>query len=136
MRSPQEIAEKWLRVTMGRVVDYENGVKNPKKSWEKETASAAARFSAAATDPSTITHYNTGIRKAGDAKWQANTIQKGIKNWETSIGTNEGNYAESITKYVDVISTLKLPEKYTPGDPRNLARMKAICEALRAAKDA
>ncbi|GAH40187.1 unnamed protein product, partial [marine sediment metagenome] len=81
VKSASKIAEKWARVTPERTVDYEEGVRNPSKDWEKETLDAEGRYEAGIKASITRKAFGKGVKKVGTAKQQSKTILKGLIRW-------------------------------------------------------
>ncbi|MBA7522316.1 hypothetical protein ES705_14434 [subsurface metagenome] len=130
VKSASEIAKKWARVTPDRIADYEDGVRNPQKDWEKETLDAEENYEAGIKDAITRKAFGRGVRKAGTAKQQAASIIKGIPRWPEGVRGAEGAMKDGMGPVVDVLSKLTLPKRYPTGDPRNIERVKAIQVAL------
>ncbi|GAI64762.1 unnamed protein product, partial [marine sediment metagenome] len=67
-KSAIDIAKKWVRVTSERTEDYEEGVNNPAKDWEKETLAAEGRYEAGIKDSIIRKAFGKGVKKVGTAK--------------------------------------------------------------------
>ncbi len=130
IKSAADIARKFISVTPGRASDYAEGVANPTKSWAKETADAAARYDAAVTAAIGRKAFQKGVAKSGDAKWQENSIQKGVPRWPVGVAGAEKAYAEGFAPFQSVIAGLTLPPRGPAGDPSNINRVAVIAAAL------
>ncbi|MQY78101.1 MAG: hypothetical protein GH151_02735 [Bacteroidetes bacterium] len=130
VKSAAKIAEKWARVTPERTVDYEEGVKNPAKDWEKETIAAEARFEAGIKDAIARKAFSKGVKKVGTSKQQSKTILKGIPRWPEGVRGAEDDMLKGMEPVVKTLEALTLPERYPTGDPRNIKRVEAIQQAL------
>jgi len=130
VKSAAKIAEKWGRVTPERTVDYEEGVKNPSKDWEKETIAAEARYEAGIKDAMTRKAFGKGVKKVGTAKQKSKTILKGIPRWPEGVRGAVDDMQKGMEPVVKTLEALTLPERYPAGDPRNIARVAAIQQAL------
>lgn len=130
------IARKWASVTPLRSADYEEGVKNPTKDWARETAAAADSYKAGVQAAITEGRFAKGVTRAGSEKWQQNAATKGVQRWGPGVAGAERTYAEGFEPYRQAISGLTLPPRFARQDPRNLERVKAVVNAMIAAKKA
>jgi len=126
----KEIAKKWARVTPERTEDYEDGVRNPRRDWEKETADAEDNYEDGVKKAITRKAFGKGVKKCGTAKQQRKSIEKGIPHFGEGVALAENDMAEGMEPVVRVLEAIKLPKKYSKGDPRNLERVKIISDAL------
>ena len=130
IKSAAAIAKKWARVTPDRVDDYEDGVRNPMKDWEKETLGAEDNYEAGIKEAIARKGFGKGVRKAGTQKQQQASILKGIPRWPEGVRGAEKDMQNGMEAVVEVLSNLTLPKRYPTGDPRNIERVKAIQQAL------
>lgn len=128
--SAAEIAAKWARVTPERTEDYENGVRNPRKNWETETLAAEKNYEKGVQDAINRKGFGKGVKKAGLAKQQGNSISKGIPRFGEGVRMGEPAMASGMEDVVRTLQAVKLPAKYPKGDPRNYERVRAIGDAL------
>ncbi|RLG91230.1 hypothetical protein DRO34_04370 [Candidatus Bathyarchaeota archaeon] len=134
IRSAQEIAEKWARVTPGRSSDYEAGVKSPKKDWETETANAESAWEGGIQNAIAEKRFVKGVREAGTAKWQAKATTLGVSRWGPGVAAAKDDYARGFAPYRDIIERITLPPRKPKGDPSNIDRVRIIAMALHEAK--
>ena len=126
----QEIAKKWARVTPERVEDYDAGVRNPKRNWETETLAAEGNYEKGVTSAISRKGFGKGVKAAGLAKQQGNSITKGIPRFGEGVRIAESTMAASMEKVVNTMKSVSLPPKYPKGDPRNYERVRAVGDAL------
>jgi len=134
IKSADEIADKWSRVTPGRREDYEKGVRSPKRDWATNAKAAEPRYVEGVTAAAQAGRYGKGVDKAGTEKWKKKAIDLGVKRWGPGVTAAKDDYKSGFAPYRDVIEGLTLPEKYPKGDPRNIDRVAAIAKALHEAK--
>lgn len=134
IKSASSIAEKWARVTPQRTQDYQEGVANPRTSWQKAATAAAASQAAGVQAAIADKRFEKGIAKAGDEKWQRNATEKGAMRWGPGVQASGEAYSEGFQPFADTIKATTLPPRYPKGDPRNLERTKTIAAALHARK--
>ena len=130
IKSGARIKEKWTRVTPMRTEDYKIGIQNPRRDWEKSAVAAKdsnkqAMATAAATDS-----FAKGIAKAGVAKWQGRALQKGPGRFAEGVMVGGDDYEKGFAPYRDEIEKTVLPPRFPKRDPRNIARVQTIANAL------
>lgn len=134
IKSIQEIAEKWGRVTPGRAVDYKNGVERPRRDWADATEAASETYAQAITDAIANNRFATGVRRAGTRKWQSKTLEKGPSRWGQGVRMAEPDYRDGFSPYRDLIEQIVLPARGPVNSPENWERSRIIGEALHALK--
>jgi len=136
IRSIEAIAKKWASVTPGRTEDYRNGVQNPRTPWAGAAAAAESAYEAGVTQAIAKKKFGKGVKAAGDEKWQRGAVDKGTARWGPGVALAESDYRSGFAPFRDAIERVTLPPRYARRDPRNLQRVKAIVDALVAAKEA
>ncbi len=134
IRETAAIARKWATVTPTRSADYEQGIKEPKKDWQRETVAAADSYKAGVTEAIAQGRFAKGVTAAGTSKWQEGALTKGVSRWGAGVTLAENAYAAGFAPYQAAISRLTLPPRYAKRDPRNLERVKAVVNAMIAVK--
>lgn len=134
IRSADEIAAKWARVTPGRSSDFEAGVRTPKEKWDERAAAAEPAFEAGVTEAIARKAYGKGVKEAGFTKWQGKTLAVGVGRWGPGVRAAEADYNTGFRPYRDVIERVVLPPRGPKGDPRNIDRVSTIAKALHDAK--
>lgn len=128
------VCNRWKRNTSQAAKDYENGIKNPKRSWGKTTCEAADCYKAGVDKAHIKDALRRGVIKAGTGKWKKKTLLKGPTRFAQGVSTGGGAYAGGYVKFHNVIKRTPLPGRYPRGDPRNINRCSTICTALGRAK--
>ena len=136
IRSIDQIAHKFATVTPGRTEDYRAGVENPRKDWATSTKASEAAYEAGVTQAIAKKRFGKGVTAAGTEAWQQGAVQKGTARWGPGVTISEDKYRRNFAPYRDAIERVTLPARYARRDPRNLARVKAVVDALVAAKEA
>ena len=134
IKSTQEIANKWARVTPQRAPDYAAGVKNPKRSWSQGAQDAAEAYNQGVTEAIAGGRFEKGVAAAGDGKWSRKAQQVGTQRFGPGVQAAKGDYEAGFAPYAQVIAGVNLPPRGAKGDPRNYERVKAIGDALHTAK--
>lgn len=134
MPSAKQIADRFVKYAPGRSDRYEEGVRNPGKNWEKETADAEPNYEAGVKAAIGRKAFGRGVRLCGTAKQQAKTILN-LTRWVEGISNAGPEMEQKMEKVVAVMSAVKLPPAYPKGDVRNYKRVEAIGTALRKAKE-
>jgi hypothetical protein len=124
------IAAKWARRSSTAGPEYEEGVRNPRRSWSSATAAAEEAYKRGVTAAITRGAFGKGVRKAGDAKWSEAAISKGPNRFAEGVSGAQPAYASGYAPYASVISSLTLPARGAKGDPANINRVAVLAKAL------
>jgi len=135
IRSIDAIAKKWAEVTPMRAGDYAAGIENPKRSWSQATKEAEKAYEDGVAKSIARKAFGKGVQKAGDEKWHRKAAVNGVRNWGPGVSEAKGDYAVGFAPYREAIAAVKLSPRYAKRDPRNLARVKDIVDALVAKKE-
>jgi len=135
IRSVDSIANKWASVTPMRSQDYADGIANPRRSWATATKNAEPAYEDGVRKSVAAKRFGKGVIKAGDEKWSRKSTVNGVRNWGPGVAEAKGDYAAGFTPYQAAIAACVLPPRYARRDPRNLARVTAIVNALVAKKE-
>lgn len=136
IRSIEQISHKWASVTPGRTEDYRAGVEAPRKDWGVATVASESAYEAGVTQAIAKKRFGKGVKQAGTETWQRGAIEKGTARWGPGVTIAEPKYSRNFAPYRDAIERCTLPPRFSRRDPRNLERVKAIVNALVAAKEA
>lgn len=131
IKSAASIAAKWTRVTPQRTEDYREGIENPRVDWETATANAADTYKAGVQAGIARDAYPAGVKRAGTAKWQAKSLQKGTTRFAEGVSLAGDDYEKGFAPFRDTIERTTLPPKAPKGDPRNIERVRIMAKALR-----
>lgn len=135
IRSVDSIAKKWAEVTPLRSEDYASGIANPRRSWAAATKAAEGSYEEGVKKAMGRKAFGKGVSKAGDEKWSRKATINGTRNWGPGVSEAKGDFAAGFAPYHAAIAACVLPPRYARRDPRNLARVKAVCDALIAKKE-
>jgi len=135
IRSVDSIAKKWAEVTPLRAADYAAGIANPRRSWSAAAKAAEKAYEDGVQKAIGRKAFGKGVTKAGDEKWSRKASTNGVRNWGPGVQEAQGDYAAGFAPYQAAIAAVVLPPRYARRDPRNLARVKAVVDALVAKKE-
>jgi hypothetical protein len=135
IRGVDLIAAKWASVTPMRTADYESGVKAPRTSWARAAGAASEAWKAGVQAAVAANSFGKGVAKAGDAAWAEGASTKGVQRWGPGVQLSVGKYQTGFAPYQAAIARVTLPPRFARRDPRNLLRVTAIVDALKAAKE-
>lgn len=135
IRSVDQIAKKWAEVTPMRSADYAAGIANPRRSWSAAAKLAEGAYEEGVKKAIARKAFGKGVGKAGDEKWARKASTRGVANWGPGVAEAQGDYAAGFAPYQAAIAAVTLPPRYARRDPRNLARVKAVVDALVAKKE-
>lgn len=128
------ISAKWLRQSQSATVEYEEGVRNPRRSWAQATAQAESAYEQGVQAAIARKAFSSGVRAAGDSKWQENAIAKGPARFASGVAIAETSYQKGFEPYRAVIEKTTLPARGAKGDPKNIDRVRVMAKALHDAK--
>ncbi len=134
IKSLSSIRDKWTRVTPGRTEDYKLGIQNPRRDWEEETKAGKDNWKAGVDAAAAKDLFAKGVTKAGTAKWRDHALKKGPGRFAEGVYIAGPDYEAGFKPYHDAISRVDLGPRFPKRDPRNLARVKAVVDALIAEK--
>lgn len=124
------ISEKWARVAQVSQPEYEAGVRAPRNSWAAQTSKAEANYEKGVQSAISRKAFGKGVVKAGDEKWQKNTLEKGPQRWAQGINLSKAAYEAGFEPFRTVIVNTQLPPRGPKGDPGNINRVAIISKAL------
>lgn len=130
IKSLDRTANKWQTVTPQRAGEYEDGVRNPKKSWQQGAEDAADAYAEGVSAAVSEGRFARGVSEAGDGKWREGALNKGVRRWPEGVRLGGDAYRTGFAPYHSRIQSVNLPPRGPKGDPRNYDRVRAIGEAL------
>jgi len=136
IKSSSAIRDKWTRVTPGRVDDYKLGIQNPKRDWAAEAAAGKENWKAGIDAAHTNNLFEKGINAAGTKKWQDKALKKGPNRFSEGAYMAGADYEKGFAPFREAIARVDLGPRYPRRDPRNMERVRKVCDALILAKTA
>ncbi|MEE8478141.1 MAG: hypothetical protein V3S19_07205 [Gemmatimonadales bacterium] len=136
IRAIDVIAKKWAAVTPLRSPDYEAGVREPRRDWQRQTLAAKDAWKSGVTAAIARDGFAKGVQRSGTTQWQEAALTKGVQRWGPGVALGEDAYMRGFAPYQAAISRISLPPRYARRDPRNLERVRVIVEAMSKVKEA
>ena len=134
IKSLSAIREKWSRVTPLRTEDYKIGIEHPKRDWADETEAAKGTWKMGVDQAASQDLFAKGVREAGTGKWRDNALKKGPGRFAEGVMIAAPDYEKGFARFHAAIDRVDLGPRFPRRDPRNLARVKAVVDALIAEK--
>ncbi|HUU41973.1 MAG TPA: hypothetical protein VMW42_13640 [Desulfatiglandales bacterium] len=134
IKSLADIAEKWTRVTPGRVEDYKLGIANPKRDWAEEAEAGKENWKAGIDAAAAKGLFSKGIARAGTKKWKEKALKKGPSRFAEGVYIAGDDYKTGFAPFREAIAKTDLGPRFPKRDPRNLDRVRRIVDALVAEK--
>lgn len=128
------IANKWTVRTQAATPDYKRGVETTPKDWAGNTAAATAAYDSGIASAQAGNRWQTGVTKAGTAKWRANTLAKGPERFAQGVRLSVDNYVNGFKRYADVIAQTNLPPRGPRGSTENYERSRVMGQTLHEAR--
>ena len=120
------IAQKFIRVTTQRSEDFEQGVKESPKDWQKNTLEAESNYEEGVKKAMTRKAFGSGVKKCGSARQKEKTLVKGKTRWVEGVQLAEEDMTKAMEPVVAVMKAVVLPKRYPARDPRNIERVRVI----------
>lgn len=130
IRSAEDIAEKWARVTPERRSDYEAGIADPLEDWETNTVLAQAAYKAGISAVDIAARFLGGVKRAGTAKWKRKAQAVGPTRFAEGVAVAKDDFRTGFAPFQAVIAATELPERKMRGDPGNRKRSEVVQVAL------
>ena len=115
--------------------NYATGVQG-NNDWAGNTAAAAPTWAQGVNQAAANGSFAKGVNKAGQAKWQGNSISKGQARFQTAVSTPAAQTAwqQGFQPYATVLGSITVPPKGVRGSPSNYQIVQTIGDALHKAK--
>jgi hypothetical protein len=128
-------AKKFSTNAQAGSANYATGVQN-NQSWATQTEAAAPTWAQGVSAAASNGRFAKGVAKAGQAKWQQNSVQKGQSRFQSAVASPmaQQNWQAGFQPYASVIAGINKPPKGVRGSPGNYAIVQAIGDALHKAK--
>jgi hypothetical protein len=123
-------ASKYVARAQAATPDYKAGVQSPRRSQSQAAIAAAPTWAQAVQDAASRGSFAKGLNKSGDAKWQANALNKGGARYGSGVAAAQNDWATGVQPYLQTLSNLTLPARGVRGSPQNIARVQAVADAL------
>jgi len=128
------VGAKWARRAGSAAQEYQEGVQNPRASWQAATVAAEAAHNAGIQAAIQAKSFVKGVQKAGDAAWAKGATTKGVERFAGGVAAGQSSYETGVQPYLAAISSTTLPPRGPKGDPRNIERVRVMNQALRKVK--
>jgi len=124
------IAAKWVRNSSAAAPAYQEGVQNPRRSWQTAAAAAAPAWQQGVTQAAAAGRFAAGIRTSSDDIQRSMSAGKGANRYPEGVAAAEAKYAARFAPYAAVIRATQLPPRGPRGAAGNLQRVQVIATAL------
>lgn len=125
-----KITKVWARRAAAARDEYLDGVQNPRKDWEQETAASAERYEAGLQAAFAENRFEKGVADAGTRKWQQRASSVGPGRFSEGVRGAEPEYRAGFARFHSRIAATDLPPRGPKGSPENLERVRIMAEAL------
>ncbi|MBZ5569453.1 MAG: hypothetical protein LAN64_16595 [Acidobacteriia bacterium] len=128
-------AKKFSTNASAGSTNYATGVQN-NQSWAQNTEAAAPTWAQGVSSAASNGRFAKGVAKAGQSKWQTNSVQKGQSRFQSAVSTPaaQQNWQTGFSPYASIIAGITKPPKGVRGSPGNYAIVQTIGDALHKAK--
>jgi len=133
VKALDRIARKWIERASVAGPEYELGVSAPKVPWDAATAAAAAIYASETTRAISEGRFASGVRAAGNAKWQNRARALGPGRFAEGVRVAEPEFRQRFGAIRSAIEGITLGAKGPKGSPAQVARFSAMRDGLIAA---
>jgi len=130
------IAAKWQRVAGASGQSYAEGVTNPIRDYAAGAAAANDAWKSGVSAAVSGNRFSAGVRRAGNEKWQRNSIAKGPGRFGEGVRAATADYEAGFAPYRETIAGTNLPARGARRSPQNMQRATTMVNALTAKKEA
>jgi len=135
MRSAQQSAQKFVERASAASGDYVSGAEGTTKDQAALAIAAAPIYAQAVQASITKGSYAKGLQKSGKGGWLAGVRAKGGELLAGGVAASAGKYAANSAPFDSARNAASSLPRGLKGSETNLARVKAVVVALRAAKN-
>lgn len=134
MKSAQSVAQKFVERASAASQDYVEGASATSKDQAAAAIAAAPLYAAAVQAAITRGSFAKGLQRSGKAGWLAGVQAKGGERFAGGVSASSGKYATNSGRYDGARGAAGSMPRGLKGSEANLARVKAVVNALRTAK--
>jgi len=124
------VCNRWKKNTTQAGKDYEKGIRNPKRSWGKESCNSADRYKKGVDKAHSRGAFKKGIKKTGSVGFRTKTLRKGPTRFAQGVAGAGDAYEQGFKPYHASFPSILMPQRFPKGDPRNIDRCKTVCSAM------
>jgi len=135
MRSAQQSAQKFVERASAASGDYVSGAEGTTKDQSALAIAAAPIYAQAVQASITKGSYAKGLQKSGKGGWLAGVRAKGGERFAGGVAASASKYATNSAPFDSARNAASSLPRGLKGSETNLARVKAVVVALRAAKN-
>ncbi len=125
-----KITSTWAKRAAAARDEYLDGVQNPRKDWETETAAAKEVYESALQASFANDSFAKGVADAGTAKWKKRATEVGPGRFSEGVRGAEPEYRAGFSRFHSRIANTTLPPRGPKGSPENIERVRVMAEAL------
>lgn len=134
MKTAQASAAKFVERASGASGDYVKGAQETTKDQSARAIGAKEIYKSALTASFGRDSYAKGLSKSGKAGWLDGVVKKGGERYGSGVAVSASKYAQNSGKYDTARGAAEGMPRGLKGSETNLARVKTVVSALRAAK--
>jgi len=134
MRSASQSAQKFVDRASSASSDYVSGAESTSKDQAALAVAAAPIYAQAVQAAISKGSYAKGLQKSGKGAWLAGIKSKGGERFAGGVSASMQKYATNSAPFDSARGAASSLPRGLKGSETNLARVKAVVTALRAAK--
>ena len=134
MKTAQQSAEKFVSRASGASADYVKGSQETTKDQSARAIGAKEIYKSALTASFARDSYSKGLTRSGKTGWLEGVVKKGGERYGNGVAVSASKYAQNSGKFDAARGAAENMPRGLKGSETNLARVKTVVMALRAAK--
>lgn len=134
MKSASQSAQKFVERASVASGDYQSGAEQTTKDQSALAIAAAPSYAQGVQAAIQRGAYAKGLQKSGKGAWLEGVRRKGVARFAEGVAASASKYATNSAKYDTARGAAASLPRGPKGDPKNLARVTAVVNALRAAR--
>lgn len=134
MKSASQSAQKFVERASVASGDYQSGAEQTTKDQAALAIAAAPSYQQGVQAAIQRGAYAKGLQRAGKTAWLEGVRRKGVARFAEGVAASASKYATNSAKYDSARGAAATLPRGPKGDPKNLARVTAVVNALRAAR--
>lgn len=134
MKTAQVSSQKFVERASAASADYVKGAQDTSKDQSARAIAAKDIYKNALTASFSRDAYAKGLSKSGKAGWMEGVVKKGGERYGAGVAVSASKYAQNSGKYDTARSAAESMPRGLKGSETNLARVKAVVNAMRTTK--
>lgn len=121
---------RWEKRTAEATEEYKKGVEKPRRDWASCACNAQDSYKAGVDSAHARGALKKGVKRRGSTGWKTKTLLKGPTRFAEGTHGAADAYERGYKPFHTHFPSIRLPQRFPRGDPRNINRVSAVTNAL------